>query len=413
MNKDTFVEKVILSIYLLPLILIGLATIINNVSYGEAAGLTLQLERPELLLILIIYISVYLLMYLFYKKTCTAIPCIAHFPKMDINTRKIHIFIFFLLIVQIIFTKITGNGVTFSDESNYHSSVWTAMFNALNIVSFFPIYYVMAREKKRKLYWINIILFCALRLIQGWSAFLMEFAIYELFFFWKESRDARKQMIRRLPGWLYSVIAICLGGTAYKIIWPIKNGIRYSAASKYFQVSLGEAILKLTSRLTNFPVTVAAIQETSKMKMLYMSQNHFWGELAQFFYPLVPGGLMDKSTRPFGNIVLQTFYPDITNTTGTGLGIFTYMYILIRTHFALFIVWTAAFLFLFLVTTSIIAAFNNKDNDGRLLYYMLLIKCVVSGELATVFSYGIIGAMYLIILLILTGEIKLRKVLRK
>lgn len=406
MNKGYDVLKIYAKIYIYATLIIGIMTIVNYESYGEAAYLKLQLGRVELMLILILQCISLALVYPIFIKTRRKHLVFKGVPsyKFRVQKTKIHIFVFILLLAQIIFTLRTGNGVV---SGTVNSSI-SFLFNIFKIQNFMPIYYIVAREPKKKNYWINIVLYCIYQTICGWTGFILLVAFYELYLFVKYSKN--EKYFRFVYKWsgVAAIGAFSVGAYIYKYAYAIKNTIRYGY--DHLPLSYFEGLEKLVSRLTNFPVSVLAVQNHAEITQLYQNQGVWNWEVLSIFRSLVPGFIMpNKTYRTFSNIVLQSLYSNITNTTSTGYCCWIYWANILEANFFCFILFVFVTVFLFIVSKKLIYAFDDGSGDVDILYFVLLFSLINGGSVESLFAYGYIGLVYLIPIMILLGLIKVEK----
>lgn len=190
MNDEYKALKFYLKLILFSTIYIGFITIVNYQSYGEAANLTLTLGKDMLFLILVMQCSTILFAYFFFIKTKKLrFTWGCSYYKFVIDGRKIHPFVLVVLVAQIIFSLRTGNGVVGATSVSSLSGI----FNIFNIQSFMPIYYIVARDIHKKIYWINVICYVIYEIICGWSGFILTIACYELFLYLKYGK--RKEQL--------------------------------------------------------------------------------------------------------------------------------------------------------------------------------------------------------------------------
>ena len=146
-------------------------TIVNYKMYGEGVGLKLNLNRMSLFLILFFECVTIFLSYPVFLKTKDVHTFIGDRDKrirFSINKKVIHPFIFIILAVQIIFSVKTGNGVE-GHKSTVSGTMVSYFFNILKISAFMPIYYIVARDKQKKIYWINIGIWLIYEILCGWT----------------------------------------------------------------------------------------------------------------------------------------------------------------------------------------------------------------------------------------------------
>lgn len=396
------VEIFYLSIYVISLLIIGIATIVTGETYGEATNI--HLNGFCIFILLIAYLFTYILFYWFYNKTKNKMPSILGFPRFAVNNKRMHKFYLICLIISFIGTVLFGVG-KLGDEVTTSLSF---LFNLIKYYEFFPIYYVAARDKNKKLYWINILLFCVLRTMQGWTSWILQIAVLELFFRCKEKGWIRK-IFKLFRSKILAALGIICGAGMYYYVSPLKNMIREGGNISNYRLSFIESFLALIERFCNFAVYTSAWQNTKEMVKLYKFQNVYLSEFKTLFIPLVPSAIMpNKDIRSLGNIVQWAIWSGLPNNTSTGYGFFMYWYTLFRCSFVDFIVSISVSFFLFLLTCSILKAFDNDEHDMKIVYFMFLLSIVNGSPIVQVFSYGFIGAIYLILFMFLFGVIKLK-----
>lgn len=398
------VEKFYLSIYIICTLMIGIATIITSETYGEAVNV--NLDTRIIFLLLAAYIFTYLAFYCFYKQTKEHIPSIIGNIKLELHQGRIHIFFFIMLLLKIIGVLLFGIGRLYAEVTTNYSFVFTI----LKVEEFFPIYYVMARNKKKKMYWINILLFCIVRILQGWSAWVMTIAILELYFKIKEGNYIYKTF-KMCNIQILAVFALLIGTIIYNYLRPLKYYIRYGGDISFYTTTIEDTFIALIARFSNFPVFTAAWQNTEIMVRLYQLENIFLSEFRSLFNPLLPSFITGpKDFRTMGNIVQWAQWDDFGLGSSTGYGFFMYWYTLFHCHIIDFIACTSAFIVLFFLTCSILRAFDNKNHDIKILYFMFLIKIAEGTQIQQLFSYGYIGSFYLMIIMWMLGVLKIKKI---
>lgn len=397
------VESFYLAIYVISLLIIGIATMITGDTYGEA--INVHIGAAGIFVLLVVYLLTYILINQFYKKTRYDMPRIKGFPKFEINREKIHSFIFICLVICTVGTvmfdigRVKGTVVT----------VLSPLFSMIKVTEFFPIYYIIAREEKKKLYWINIVLYCVMRTMQGWSGWIMTIAVLELFMRLKKNRGWLKNIFRTFKAKVLSVVGIVAGGFIYYFAYPYKNAVRYETSAELFKITIWESFTKLIERFCNFAVFTSVWQNIDDIISCYKKQGIFLSEFKIIFSPILPSFIMrNKDIRGIGNLVQQAMWPTLENGTSTGCGFLAYWYSLFRCSFLDFVVCVAMFLFCFLLTCSILNAFDNEGHDVRILYFMFLIGIANGSSLSNLIGYGYIASLYLILFMFLFGAIRVR-----
>lgn len=404
-------EKIYIIFYLIPLLYTGFMSLMNKKFYGEAKYATLTIDRVEIVFLLFLNIFAFTLMILFYKKTKGNIPHFKRMPLIRFDNQKMSKIILIILIIQIPFTLITGSGVINNTTNN--TGILLTLINILNVKSIFYIYFVICREdgSLTKLMIINTSLYVAFQIIQGWTSCIFDLTIIQLFIMAKYGKFKKYKKLFSSPISLYSIFFI-VGSFFYKFMSPLKTYIRDGKILNlsYYSITFFEAIQKLFERFTNFSIVLLAYQNSSKISHLIDQQNVEFSEILAFFRPLVPSFLLtNKNFRTLNNLVLNAVYANLTASTGTGFCSLLYAKILFQNNVLVGLVWLLSFVFLFFVTLSIYYAVDNKNHDANILYLMFLVLVVNNGSLEIVFSYGVIGGIYLIVLIYLFGGFKIYK----
>ena len=112
----------------------------------------------------------------------------SNYYKFSVNKKKMHIFMFVIFVAEIIFTLTTGNLRLFAEST----SKLSFLFNLLRPSLFMPIYYIVGRDKKVPLYWINIIFYMFFQAICGWSGFFLQVFFLEFFCYMREKKKINK-----------------------------------------------------------------------------------------------------------------------------------------------------------------------------------------------------------------------------
>lgn len=406
MHNEKYVIKIYRAIFMIAALIVGVLTIVNRQMYGEGIGATLTLDNIELAILLIIEIGMIYLSIPVYEKTkAKKIRLVGIAPHRFIISKRIHTFIFTVLVLQIFFTVRTGNGVV-GAEHEASGTLLSYVFNILKVSAFMPIYYVAARDTKKPVYWINAALWLIYSLICGWTGQLLTVPFLELFLRAKEEKlTVGVKLLCRLSG-LTAVAATLIGGWVYKYAYAFKNTIRYGfqiGSLNYF-----EALERLISRFTAYPLDVVSIVNHSRIASLYQSQGIAFVDVKAIFRSLVPGSLMNKDFRTTHNIIIQSMYPDVTNATSSNYGLPFYWFNLIESEFLDFLVYAIVLVVLIAVSKKIIYAFDDGSGKVDILYYLLVFDLMTGVSLEGLFAYKYIGLVYFIPIMVGLGVIKLK-----
>lgn len=406
-NKNEYsIYRIYRLLHIIPTIVLGMIMVSKGRTVGEEAiDIKLSLSGLEIFLLLVLQVITIEL----------TTPLYAVSKKISFNrnvkcvfTNKIHFFFLVIIMIQICGTLLTGNMVDIvagGIKETWNRSIFTTILNAIKISSVFPLYYVIARDDKpKKIYWINILLYVFWQIICGWSSIFLMVGILELYL---RFRDKRNNFFRCFA--ITSTTLIFGFGTfLYKIVWPIKNQIRYGFS--FDTPTFMESLEKLMSRFTNFPISLIALENNHKIAELYKTQGMWNAEIMVMFNTLLPRFIMpNKDFRPLANIVKQSIYSDIEIGTGTGYNFFIKEINLLYSNFACFILWNIILILLICSTVWILKAFDHGDNKTNILLYMLCFKIMNGGDFEAVFGYGYLGLIYMLPLMYITGVVKIIK----
>lgn len=405
-RNEEYVYKIYLLVFVFSTVFIGIQTIIYRKMYGEGVGVDLKLDTLSIILLIIlqcITLSLALPVFHYTKKNRLTIGHKKLF--FVLNMKKLHVFVFLLLCVQIIFSIRTGANIVGQTTTESGSAIGKIL-NMLKISAFMPIYYVVAREGK-KIYWVNGSLWIVYQLLCGWTYIIFQVAFMELFLRLKEKPHGPVvQLGYKLSG-LATLVAIFIGGFIYKYAWVIKNSIRYGF--KVDAISYAEGIDKLLTRFTSFPLAIVSIQQHEIIAQLYQSQHINLIDLKSILRPLLPSAIMgDKGFRTTHNIIIQSMYSDVSNTTSSNYCIWLFWRDLFLSSPLDFIIYLIVVFLLLIVSKKIIYMFDNGNGNVDILYFMLIFQFFDGYSAETLFGYGYIGLIYLIPLMMILGIIRMK-----
>lgn len=398
MDKRDKIIKLYCDFYIISNLIIGLITIINYKSLGEAEGLIIKLSRVDLALVLALNSITFYISYIFFIKTKNLRFSLGKKLKTEINSHKVHMFFMMIVIVRIIFTIFTGNSVVNRTET---STPFDFIVNAVKVDSFFPIYYVVCRDTSKKSYWINIILYIFWQIICGWSGVILTVAFLEVYFRTRHGNGG--DIINKIAKYKYALLIIffTVGSYMYSILFSIKNSIRYQySASK---LSWLEGMEQLLMRISNYSTSVVGIQNHKSIALLYRSQGINNIELKSIFRTILPGFVMDKKFRTMGNELVHSMYKDIGMYTSTEYNPFIRCFNLIEADFSEFIVLAIVCILLLIFSKVIIDSLDTGTHDTDILYFLLILQIACGGSAESIFGYGYLGLIYFIPIMILFG----------
>lgn len=395
-------EKITIMLYIISHTVLALYMMFNRKYAGEAKGInTLMVDNLSIFTLLLVTILGYIILYWFYKKTRLKKPCFKFLLlNLELNIRKMHYFFFILVVAQLLFFIYTGVGRVYGSATSSISFI----FSFLSVDSLFLFYYVLGREK-RKIYLLNILLFSALELMRGWTGFILDILVIEMYFYFK---NRKKNILDPILISTIPTALILFGGKIYQYVFQFKNYIRYN--SWFLKIDYIEGLVQLTSRLSFFPLSVSVFQNFRIIKELYLAENIFLKDIQAMFRPLLPRFIMPfKEFRTLNNAFKQAIYYDITNKTSANVGFIGYTFQLFYTEFFTGVVWLFLMTMMFLIISSIIRSAEQYKGQLNILYFLLLINIYQIATLETVYSYGYIRLFYLIPFMFLFKIIRVRK----
>lgn len=404
-KNEYVVMKIYIFIYIFSTLVVGIKTLVNYEPYGEAIGMTLKMSRFEIGMILIVQILTLASTYVFFSITKKSRLSISSGKiKLLISDKKIHGFMFLILLLQIIFSLKTGNG-RLGHETKSHIS---SFMNMLNVKSFFPIYYFCG--KRKKLYWINLFMFCIYEIICGWSSFVFTLLFYELFIRLREDKNKYLKWFNSKTYIPLSTLFLLLGGRFYSYLYRIKFYVRegYDAGHLSFLGGLS----RLISRFTNFPVSLVGIQEHRKIVELSRLQNGLLTEIMIVFRSLVPGRIWvgKADLRAFGNIVLQSLYPTLESSTSTGYLCWVYWGNIFESSKVTFLFYFIALIIFTFISKKLIYSFETEPGKMDFLYFELIFRIFDGSTMEGVFGYGYIGLLYILPIMFILGIVKVERI---
>lgn len=383
-------------------VIAGISMVTTRNYSGDLEGFPLKLGNETVLSILLIIILGYILVLFTYR--ITANRKIKIFANYNVLVNKNRFSYLFLIatIAQILFFLKTGVGKVGGDATSSVSFIF-AMFNVSCLFGLF--YFICRTETNRFLYVLNILLFCTLQLLKGWSGFLLSIFFFEIYFYFK--RNPVKSFLNYFRVLTFPMIAILIGGKIYQYLHAYKNLIRFNAE---IENSYSEGITLLLSRLSFFPVAVGAFQNTDKINKLYYYSYIPLRDIQALFRPLAPGILMpNKDFRIIGNLVIQSFHPEVSSATSSNFGVLSYIGVLIQVNFIEFIFYIFISIILLILVKSFFDTIESKKGELNFLYFILLLNIYEVGSLEMIYGYGILPIIFFFPIFIFFGIVKFSK----
>jgi hypothetical protein len=396
--------ELIIIIFLIICHIVAGFTMISERKYtGEFEGFFLSVENEYIVGLLISTIIGYFLLLFIYKYTKNKKIFMLKGKRFFFNKKRFSYIYLFFTIIQIIFFLFTGVGKVGGDATSPISFI----FSMFNVNCLFGLYYFICRNSNnRAIYFVNIVLFCVLQLMKGWTGFVLSIFFYELYYYFK--RNPINSILNYAKVLFFPVIAILIGGKIYQYLHSYKNLIRLNAEIENTYL---DGITLLLSRLSFFPIAVGAYQNTNLIKDLYYFDYLPLREIQALFRPLTPGFIMpDKDFRIIGNLVVQSFHPYVTSTTSSNFGIISYLQLLFNVNIADFLIYIIVSVLLLILVKSLFDSVEEKKGDLNFLYFILLLNMYEIGSLEMVFGYGILPIVFFIPLFIIFKVVIIKRV---
>ncbi|WP_162788058.1 oligosaccharide repeat unit polymerase, partial [Chromobacterium haemolyticum] len=319
-------------------------------------------------------------------------------PKWGIvDIARLTLIFIIVVLCHIAFTLMTGVGVVLSDAT----SPFSPLFAMLNPACIFPIWYILARQYHKSQAWVivGLILYSILKIMQGWTGFLIVIFSIELFIAFKY----RKEKINARYRWLFicslSFLLIPIGAIAYQAMYPMKMAARGVMVE---QPTYSESLVKLTDRLTFVPMALGAMDSVKEISDFYQVNDYEFNETKTILRPLLPSFLMpDKTFRSLNNLVVYSYYNRVDNTTSSDLGLVAYLYVLYKCSPVDLLVWFFFCPVLLIFSKIALNGFEVKKNDCIFLTFFTLFQIYYTSSIEQVFSYGYVGLLFWMPLLIL------------
>jgi len=282
------------------------------------------------------------------------------------------------------------------------------LFAIFSPEAFLPVYYLLCRENKykktKKLFYLNILLFSIFKLLQGWSSFILVLVFLELHtrFGWKKLKVRAVALSFVLP-----LLIIVVGGGVYKHIYAFKNEMRGVVVN---ELSYTEGGVHLASRLSMAPVALAAYDRNESLVKIFNNDSYFMKEIQGLFLPLLPSVIMpDKDFSPLGNNILEVYYPKITKTTSSNMGLVMYLSTIFLSDTLQALLYIFITLLLLLIAKVFLDTIEQERNQLEFIFFLLLINVVDIASLEIVFGYGFLKMFTIVFIAWLFGGFKVMR----
>lgn len=384
-------EILIIIMFIFSTLFTGISMIITGKYVGELSYFDLGVDNLEVVFVLLLTVIGYFIVYLIYRIRKNKKKYLLG-KKWTVNVRKFNSVFFILVVSQIIFLLITDVGRVGSSAQSGMSFILAI----LNVDSIFGLYYFLCRDLEKKKYFLNIALYIALKLIQGWTGMLLSIALFELYFYYKKRKKINLLNLVKLI--FISIGAISIGAKIYQYAYAFKFYIR---SNTMINLSYFEGFSNLVNRLSFFPMSIGAHQNEDLIKQLYLVNYAKFAELQSFFRPMLPRFIMpDKEFGVLNNIVIQSFFNDVTYTTSSNFGFIMYTKTLFQINLIEGFLWLICTIFMCSIIRKLYNSLEQYNGQLDFLYFILLLNIYSVASLEQVFGYGYSRLIYIIPILI-------------
>lgn len=375
--------------------------IVGGLNVGELSGFPLQMGDIELYFLVFINSFIFVLFYGF--NALLARKKLTFSKKINFRLVKVRLDVVFLviLVVQLLFLIFTGVGRLLSEATHPLSP----LFSLLTPDAFFSVYYLLSRVKVKgksnRLFIINVTLFSALKLLQGWSSFFLVILFLEFFHRTRFIRLTKKNIVISL---LFPLFVLFFGGAVYQYVFQFKNNIRGVTVP---ELTYFEGVSHLASRLSMAPISVGAYDRVEDVVNAFKKDGYQMKEIQGLGRPLLPKVIMaDKDFRPLGNNILEVYYPEITKYTSSNMGIYMYSLILILSDAKQAILFLCISVFLVFLSKIFLDSIEEYKGQLQFVLFMILINLADIASLEVVFGYGFIKVIPVFIVCWILGAFK-------
>ncbi len=391
-----------LTLIILCLLVSYVQVVSTNINAGEFSSFSINAAPEELLFIVLMNMFVFFIFYGIYILLSRRGVYFSKILRFRLHQHKLNIIFMFILIIQLLFLLSTGVGRLLSDAAHPLSPVLSLFFPD----AFFPVYYIINRTKingsKNKVFYLNVILYSSLKLMQGWSGFILIIAFLELY---HQTKYIKLKFRYICISTLIPLLILSAGGLVYKYVYQFKNDIRGTPVS---EITYSQGVSLLASRLSMLPVSIAAYDRMDDVASIFNRDPIFMKEVVALGRPVLPRFIMpNKEFRPLNNHVLEAYYPEIGDKTSANMGFYMYLTALVAADFiqaAFYIVVLIFMIFLAKVFFSTIEIYRGQLN---FIFFILLIDVANIASLEVVFGYGFIKVIPLFLLCWIFGGFKI------
>lgn len=393
-------ELVIISIYILSTIVVAILMLLTGKYVGELKFFSLGVDPYFIVIQLILTVLGFIVVYFLYKITKSNKKTLFG-KKWRVNTSRFNNIFLVFTVSHILFLLITDVGRVGSNASSNISFV----FSMINLDAIFGIYYFWARESPNKKFILNIILYIILKLMQGWTGFILSIAMFEVYLYFK--RRSKLTIADLFKVIVFPIGMILVGSKLYQYAYALKFYVRFE---EKIQLNYIDGLQSLVSRIAFFPITVGANEKFKVIRELYLADNLYFKEILGLFRPILPRFIMpDKEFRTLNNNVIQSFFFDVQESTSANFGILMYAKTLFNINWVEGFVWILCTLLFCVILKRLYNSLELYKGQLDFLYFYLLIQVFSVASLEHVFGYGYFALIYIFPILMLLRIIRVEK----
>lgn len=370
---------------------------------GDLNGIKIELDNSQLLLIAFINQLIIFISYPLFKFFTSREITIGNY-FIEINKKRFSIFMLVILVIHIIYFKITGVGLVFG----HATSPYSPLFSLIGPSGIFYFYYLFVRNGGGRIFALNVVLYSCLELMKGWSSFILILAFFELYFFIERYKDSKFMKMPFLFSLIIPVLLLVVGAGAYKYVYILKNEVRgiylHDKSISYFG-----ALEKLTSRLTYYSASAGIYSRLNTVVNISKKEDEF-AEIKGFFRPIVPKFIMpNKDFKVISNTAMLAFFSDYPPNSGIDMGSLMYYWVLYeaRPASAIFVAITSIICLIVLIC--FYRVISNNQESVNFLIFLMIFSMLYTTDLEVIFSGLYLKSLLFIPFLLFLGILHIKK----
>lgn len=378
------VEKINILIYIFADLILYFTILRKDELVGEAVLMQQKWTVIESSYLLMILFLSYVFLYFFYIKTKKKKVTICPNLRIIVNVKRCQYIFLTLLIIHFLYYMNTGIGKAGQTGKNSDLFRYSFLFSALQFEGFFGIFYFTCRDKS-KLYYSNIIIYIFYKIIQGWTGIILTVFIFE-FYCWvnEERKSIRYENIKSV---FLAIPAFFVGGYIYSFFKTLKEWIRFGTVTRY---TYKEGLIFLAERMSFYETSCAILQNLPRLKYYYGKENVLFREIQEIFKYILPRIFMpNKEWRNINNLFWSVMYEgsfQVHDVTSTYIGIIPHTISIFYVDCYMGFLYIIALAILFVLSSTLIRAFEQKKGQLDMIYFYLLMNIVQVAALGNVFS---------------------------